>query len=230
MKSLPFGKRKKEEQKNFNFQVEGVIPLEHGMGVLVVGQITEGVIRQGDRAVCVSGAGESFLCAIEGIGYVDHQTKERHHSKEARADGSSTSGYYALMVPGRHKTDFRAGDRLVPIGSVPLEEPVGGMPRHCKGFLFCIKDIFSIEGAGTVVVGTVLNGSVGIGDEVSFGHAPGEAVFTCKIKAIDGKVSEDGAIAPMERATEAPCRYGYSLTVDEPESRRFRVGEYLFIL
>lgn len=229
MKSFFLGKKKKEEQKNFNFQVEGVIPLEHGMGVLVVGQITEGVIHQGDRAVCLPGVGENFLCAIEGIGYVDHQTKERHHSKEARVDGPSTSGYYALMVPGRHKTDFRAGDRLVPIGSVPLDD-MGGMPRPCKGFLFCIKDIFSIKDVGTALVGTVMNGSAGIGDEVSFGHAPGEAVFTCRIKAIDGKASEDGEIGPVDRATEdGSCRYGCSLTVDEPESRRFRVGEYLFI-
>lgn len=225
-----FGKKKRVEQKNFNFQIKEVVALEHGMGVLVAGQITEGVIHQGDRAVCLPGAGESFLCAIEGIGYVDQKTEERFHTKEARAEGPSEGGDYVLVIPGRHKSDFRTGDRLVPMGSVPVDEPTVMTPRPCKGFLFHIKDIFSIKDVGTAVVGTVLNGSAGIGDEVSFGHVPGEAVFTCKIKSIDGKTSMDGGISPMERATEGSCRYGYSLTVDELESRRFRVGEYLFIL
>lgn len=222
--------KEQKEQKNFSFQVEGVIALEHGMGVLVVGQVTEGVIHQGDRAVCLPGAGDSFLCAIEGIGYVDPKTKEHFRSQEARAEGPYSDGCY-VMIPGRHKSDFRAGDRLVPMGSVPVDEPMAGFPRPCKGFLLHIRDIFSIKDVGTAVVGTVLNGSAGIGDEVSFGYDPGEAVFTCKIKSIDGKASMDGDIGPVERATgDGPCRYGYSLTVDEPESRRFRVGGYLFIL
>lgn len=225
-----FGKKKQEEQKNFNFLIKDIFALEHSMGVLLLGQVTEGIIHEGDCAVCLPGAGDSFLCSIRGIGYVDHETKERFYLKEARADGPS-GGLYILMTPGRHKSDFRAGDRLVPAGSVPVDEPAVMTPRPCKGFLFHIKDIFSIKDVGTALVGTVLNGSAGIGDEVSFGHVPGEAVFTCKIKSIDGKTSMDGDIGPAERATgDGACRYGWSLTVDEPESRRFRVGEYLFIL
>lgn len=224
-----FGKKKRVEQKNFDFQIKEVAAFDQGMGVLVAGQITEGVIHQGDRAVCLPGAGESFLCAIENIGYVDHRTKERFYLKEARVEGPSPGGYYIMMIPGRHKSDFRAGDRLVPMGSVSVDEPTGMTPRPCKGFLFCIRDI-DVRDAGTVLVGTVLNGSAGIGDEVSFGHVPGEAVFTCSIRSIDGKDSMDADISPVERATEDLCRYGCSLIVDEPESRRFRVGEFLFIL
>lgn len=185
MKLFSFGKEKKQE--GFVFQIDDVFALK-GDGVVVTGRVTEGVIRQGERAVCVPGAGTSFLCAIERM-------------------------------------------ELVPAGSVPLEEPQIMIPRPCKGFLFQIQDIFSIRDVGTVVTGTVQNGSAGIGDIVSFGHVPGEMVFTCEIKAIDGKGSVDGGIGPVERAADDDsCRYGCALTLDEPESRRFRVGEYLFIL
>ena len=104
-------------------------------------------------------------------------------------------------------------------------------PKPCEGFLFRIQQIFSIREVGTAVVGTVLNGSAGIGDTVSFGHVPGQEVFSCKIKAIDGKNSMEGGISPVERATaDGPCRYGCSLMLDETEFRNFRVGEYIFIL
>lgn len=111
------------------------------------------------------------------------------------------------------------------------QEPQMMTPKPCEGFLFQIQHIFSIRNVGTALVGTVLNGSAGIGDTVSFGHVPGEVVFSRKIKAIDGKSSVDGDIGPVERATaDGSCLYGCSLILDEPESQRFRVGGYLFIL
>lgn len=228
MKLFSFGKQK--QPSGFNFQIDQVFALRGG-GVVVTGQVTEGILRQGDRAVCVPGAGSSFLCAIEAIEQPDPRRQGQYlHPGEARADGSF-GGHYALHIPGRHTSDFRPGDRLVPVGFVPLDEPEVMFPKPCKGFLFHIENIFSIKDAGTAVAGTVQNGSAGIGDTVSFGHVPGEAVFTCKIKAIDGKGSQEGGICPVERATEdGPCRYGCALTLDEPESRSFRVGGYLFIL
>ncbi|MDE6221749.1 MAG: hypothetical protein K2G51_15225 [Lachnospiraceae bacterium] len=97
-------------------------------------------------------------------------------------------------------------------------------------FVFRIEHIFSIRDIGTAVAGIVLNGSAGIGDVVSFGHVPGDTVFSCNIKAIHGKSSIEGGIGPVERATaDGPCCYGCSLILDEPDCSRFHVGECLFI-
>lgn len=120
MKLFSLGKKK--QQAGFAFQIDDVFALKDG-GVVVAGKVTEGVIHKGDRAVCVPGSGSSFLCAIEAI----EQPNPGHrgqflHPGEARADGPC-GGHYALMIPGRDKSDFRPGDRLVPVGSVPVEEP-----------------------------------------------------------------------------------------------------------
>lgn len=225
-----FSLGKKKQQEGFIFQIDDVFALRDG-GVVVTGQVIEGVVHQGDRVVCAPQAGSSFLCFVEAIEQPDPARRGQFvHPKEARADGPG-GGHCALMIPGKDKSDFRPGDRLVPEGSVSLDEPEVMIPKPCKGFLFRIENIFSIRDVGTAVAGTVLNGSAGVGDTVSFGHVPGEEVFACKIKSIDGKGSAEGGIGPVERATaDGPCRYGCALTLDEPESRRFRVGEYLFIL
>ncbi len=97
-------------------------------------------------------------------------------------------------------------------------------------FVFRIEHIFSIRDVGTAVAGIVLNGSAGIGDVVSFGHVPGDTVFSCNIKAIHGKGSLEGGIVPVDRAApDGPCRYGCSLILDESDSHRFHAGAYLFI-
>lgn len=226
-----FSLRKGKKTEGFAFTVENVFALREGGGTVIAGRVTEGVLPRGARAVCVPTAGENFLCAIEVIEQPDPGEKGRFlRPKEARADGPC-GGRYALLIPGRHPSDFRPGDRLLPLGTVPLDEPEVMTPKPCRGFLFEIREIFSIRDVGVAAVGVVLNGSAGVGDTVSFGHVPGTAVFSCVIKSIDGKGSAEGGIAPTDRATaDGPCRYGCSLTLDETEPRRFRVGEYLFIL
>lgn len=226
-----FSFKKKKPPEGFAFLVEEVFSLREGGGVVTAGRVTEGVLPRGARAVCVPTAGENFLCAVEAIEQPDPGKKGRFlHPEEARADGPC-GGRYALFIPGRHPSDFRPGDRLLPIGSVPLDEPEVMTPKPCKGFLFEIREIFSIRNVGVAVAGIVLNGSAAVGDTVSFGHAPGTAVFSCAVKAIHGKGSPEDRIAPVDRATaDGPCRLGCSLVLDETEPRRFRVGEYLFIL
>lgn len=109
-------------------------------------------------------------------------------------------------------------------------ESVETSSKHCDGFLFQIELVFSIKNVGTAVVGRVLNGSIGIGDTVSFGYMPGETAFTCKVKGIDGKRSAEGGIGPVERATaDGLCLYGCALTLDEQNSDRFCVDGYMFV-
>lgn len=225
-----FSFKKTNQPAGFAFQIEDAFALKNG-GVVVAGQITEGTLHQGDQAVCVPKNGNSFPCVIESIELPNPKCQGQYiHPKDARADGP-WNGRCALMIPNRSKSDFHPGDRLVPAGSVPLDEPsVTIIPKPCQEFLFCIEHIFSIRNVGTAVAGTVLNGSAGIGDSVSFGRVPGEDVFRCKIKAINGKGSIDGSIGPVERATaDGPCRYGCSLILDESDSQRFQTGAYLFI-
>lgn len=221
--------KKQEQPEGFEFQIDDVFALKDGSAV-VAGQVTKGVLRREERVVCAAQAGGSFLCFIEDIAQpVPGQRGQYLHPGEIRADGPG-EGHCALRIPGKDKSYFRPGDRLVPVGAVPLDEPLVMIPKPCKVFLFHIKEIFSIQDVGTAVAGIVLNGSAGIGDTVSFGYVPGEAVFSCKIKAIDGKGSMEGGIGPVERATaDGPCQYGCALIVDEMESRNFRVGKYLFI-
>ena len=222
-----------EDQKQpegFEFQIETVSAIKGG-GVAVTGKVTEGVLHRGDSAVCVPGAGSSFLCAIQDIAQPDPEQKRRILRPDDVCAEGPGEGRCVLLMPGRDKSDFRAGDRLVPVGSVPLEEPMVMFPKPCRRFLFQIKELFVVQGVGTAAAGTVMDGSAGIGDIVSFGHVPGETVFSCRIKGIDGKGSKDGKTGSVERATaDGLCSYGCTLILDEMESRRFRVGEYLFIL
>lgn len=228
MKQDSFEERKQPE--GFEFQIEMVSAIKGG-AVAVTGKVTEGVLHRGDRAVCVPGAGSSFLCAILDIGQPDPEQKRRFLRPDDVCAEGPGGGRCALLIPGRDKSDFRAGDRLVSVGSVPLEEPMVMFPKPCRRFLFRIKELFVVQGVGTAAAGTVMNGSAGIGDIVSFGHVPGETVFSCRIKGIDGKGSKDGKTGSVERATaDGLCSYGCTLILDEMESRRFRVGEYLFIL
>lgn len=224
-----FSFKKQNQQAGFAFQIEDMFALKNG-GVVVAGQITEGALHQGEQAVCVPKTGNAFLCVIESIEMPDpHHPEQYIHPSDARANGP-WSGRCALMIPNRSKSDFHPGDRLVPVGSVPLEELQVTSPEPSQEFLFRIDHIFSIRNVGTATAGTVLNGSAGIGDTVSFGHTPGEAVFTSKIKAIAGKGSIEGGIGPVDRATaDGPCRYGCSLILDESDSHRFQTGAYLFI-
>lgn len=224
-----FSFKKQNHQAGFAFQIIDLFALKNG-GVVVAGQITEGVLHQGEHAVCVPETGNTFPCVIESIEMPDpHHPEQTIHPREARADGP-WSGLCALRIPDRAESDFHPGDRLVPVGSVPLDKPQVTSPEPSQEFLFRIDHIFSIRNVGTATAGTVLNGSAGIGDTVSFGHAPGEAVFTCKIIAIDGKGSIEGGIGPVDRATaDGSCRYGCSLILDESDSHRFQTGAYLFI-
>lgn len=120
MKLFSFGKEKKQE--SFEFQIDDVFALKES-GVAAAGRVTRGVLHQGEQAVCVPKAGTSFLCMIERIEQPDPRHRGQYvHPKEARADGPC-GGHYALMIPGRDKSDFHSGDRLVPEGSVPLDEP-----------------------------------------------------------------------------------------------------------
>lgn len=224
-----FSFKKRNRQANFAFRIEDMFGLKNG-GVVVAGKITEGVLHQGEQAACVPKTGNAFLCVIESIEMPDpHHQGQYIHPRDARADGP-WSGLCALRIPGRSKSDFHPGDQLVPVGSVPLDDPQVTSPKPCQEFLFRIDHIFSIRNVGTATVGVVLNGSAGIGDTVSFGHTPDEVVFTCKIKAIDGKGSLEGGIGPVDRAApDGPCSYGCSLILDESDSHRFQAGAYLFI-
>ena len=126
MKLFSFGKEKKQE--DFNFQIEDVFALKE-CGVVVAGRVTKGVLHQGQQAICVPQAGTSFLCIIERIEQPDPRYQGQYiHPKEARSDGPC-GGHYALMIPGRTKSDFHSGDHLVPTGSVPLDEPPGMNPK-----------------------------------------------------------------------------------------------------
>ena len=126
MKLFSFGKEKKQE--DFNFQIEDVFALKE-CGVVVAGRVTKGVLHQGQQAICVPQVGSSCLCIIERIEQPDPRYQGQYiHPKEARSDGPC-GGHYALMIPGRNKSDFHSGDHLVPTGSVPLDEPPGMNPK-----------------------------------------------------------------------------------------------------
>ena len=228
MKQDSFENRKQPE--GYEFLIETVSALRGG-GVAVTGKVTGGVLRKGDRVVCVPGAGSSFLCAILDIAQPNPEQKRQYLCPDEVRAEEPGEGRCVLLIPGRDKADFRAGDRLVPVESVPLDEPMVMIPKPCRKFLFRINELSVVQGVGTAAVGTVMNGSAGIGDIVSFGHVPGETVFSCRIKGIDGKGSKDGKTGLVERATsDGLCSYGCALILDELDSRMFRVGEYLFIL
>lgn len=111
----------KKKQSGFVFVIRDVFALMHG-GVVIAGQVVEGRLCQGDQAVCVPGAGKPFLCLIEAIEQPDPGHPGKYvHPGDARADGPC-KGNYALKIPWRDKSDFCAGDRLVPVGTVLLEE------------------------------------------------------------------------------------------------------------
>lgn len=228
MKLLSFGKQK--QPADFVFQIEGVFALTTG-GAVVAGHVLGGVLRQGESALCVSETGNSFPCVIEMIELADPKRRGKFiHPKEVKAEGPEGTRC-AVKIPGCGKSDFVPGDRLVPAGSVSSAKTQEMGSGSCKEFLFRIEHIFSIRNVGTAVVGTVMKGSVRTGDMVAFGHAPGEAVFSCKIIAIDGKESPEGGIHPVERAcADGPCGYGCALTLEEAESSRFRTGGYVFVL
>lgn len=107
-----FSSRKQKQQDGFAFLVKDMFDLRDG-GVVVAGQVTEGIIHQGERAVCITGTGSSFACVIDAIEQPDPEHQgQTIHPEEARADGPFR-GHYALRILGRNKSDFRPGDRLL---------------------------------------------------------------------------------------------------------------------
>lgn len=114
MKLFNFGKQKKQE--SFSFLIEDVFALRNG-GVVVAGRVTEGMIHQGERVVCVPGSGSPFPCVIEAIEQPDPRYQGKYlHPEYARADGPF-GGHYALQIPDWHRSDFHPGDRLVPVAA-----------------------------------------------------------------------------------------------------------------
>ncbi len=118
-----FSFKDKKKPSGFVFVIRDVFALIHG-GVVVAGQVVEGTLCQGEQAVCVPETGKPFLCLIEAIEQPDLEHPGQYvHPRDARADGPC-KGNYALKIPGKEKSDFCVGDRLVPVGSVLLEETI----------------------------------------------------------------------------------------------------------
>lgn len=118
MKLFSFGKQK--QQAEFLFRVEDSFSLRDG-GVVVAGQVTRGVLRRGERAVCLPEGGSPFPCTIDAIEQPDPRNASRFlHPEEVRA-GGPFQGHCALRIPGRTKGDFAPGDRIVSEGFPPEE-------------------------------------------------------------------------------------------------------------
>ena len=110
MKLFSFRNRKLED--GFAFVVKDRFVWSVGC-VVVEEHVMEGMSHQCERAVCITGTGSSFACVIDAIEQPDPEHQgQTIHPEEARADGPFR-GHYALRIPGRNKSDFRPGDRLL---------------------------------------------------------------------------------------------------------------------
>ena len=117
MKLLSFGKQK--QPADFVFQIEDMFALTTG-GAVVAGHVVGGVLRQGESVLCVSETGNSFPCVIEMIELADPKRRGKFiHPKEVRAEGPEGTRC-AVKIPGRGKSDFAPGDRLVPADSAAV--------------------------------------------------------------------------------------------------------------